>query len=102
MSEFMISVNSRARGKRRQLSRTKKKGALRVRSQREDWSGLRNLHRRQQHNRPKHKSPSRQQTKGNSKETRRNRGTGPETNKTAQEQPRKKKHFKLPYLLPPL
>ena len=44
MSEFMISVNCRARGERRQLPRTKKKGALRVRRQREDWSGLGNLH----------------------------------------------------------
>ena len=44
MSEFMISVNCRARGERPQLPRTKKKGALRVRRQREDWSGLGNLH----------------------------------------------------------
>ena len=44
MSEFMISVNSRARGERRQLPKTKKKGELRVRPQREDRSGLGNLH----------------------------------------------------------
>ena len=44
MSEFMISVNSRARGERRQLPRTKKKGELRVRHHREDGSGLGNLH----------------------------------------------------------
>ena len=37
-------MNSRARGGRRQLPRTKKKGAQRVHRQRENGSGLGNLH----------------------------------------------------------